>query len=53
VSNLEDGAVGLLLFLFACGPPILFWAAIIAVPTWLIWRRVRARRAATGKSSGS
>jgi hypothetical protein len=45
VSNLEAGAVGLLLFLFAYGPSILFWLAIFAIPTWLIGRRFRSRRA--------
>jgi hypothetical protein len=45
VSNLEAGAVGLLLFIFAYGPSILFWAAIFVIPAWLVWRRIRSRRA--------
>jgi Domain of unknown function (DUF4349) len=49
VSNLEVGAVGLLQFLFAYGPSILFWAAIGAIPTWLIKRRFRSRRAEVGR----
>jgi hypothetical protein len=44
VANLEAGAVGLLMFLFAYGPSILFWAAIVAIPAWLIWRRNRSHR---------
>jgi hypothetical protein len=43
LANLEDGAVTLLLFLLAFGPPILFWLAILLVPGWLLWRRFRRR----------
>lgn len=50
VSNLEAGAVGLLLFLFAYGPSLLFWASIIAIPTWLIWRRKRSHHAEAMKT---
>jgi anti-sigma factor RsiW len=44
--NLGDGVVGMLLFVFAYGPSILFWLALIGVPAWLGWRRWRRRRAA-------
>jgi Domain of unknown function (DUF4349)/Putative zinc-finger len=41
--NLQDGAVGLLVFLFAVGPSLMFWLAISLVPGWFAWRRFRAR----------
>ncbi len=41
--NLRDGAVGLLVFLFAVGPSLLFWLAILLVPGWFVWKRFRAR----------
>ena len=41
--NLRDGAVGLLVFVFAVGPSLLFWLAILLVPGWFIWKRFRAR----------
>jgi Domain of unknown function (DUF4349) len=37
--NLEDGIVSLLVFLLAYGPSMLFWLAIVGLPTWQIWRR--------------
>ena len=43
LTNVEDGAVSLLLFLLAFGPSILFWLAILLVPAWLLWRRFRRR----------
>jgi Domain of unknown function (DUF4349)/Putative zinc-finger len=43
VSNFEDGAVSLLVFMLAYGPSILFWCALILVPAFFIWRRLRAR----------
>lgn len=46
LSNVEDGAVSLLLFVLAFGPSILFWLAILLGPAWLIWRRFRPRREA-------
>jgi hypothetical protein len=42
-SNLEEGAVGLAVFLLAVGPSLLFWLAILAVPGWFIWKRFRVR----------
>jgi hypothetical protein len=44
-ANLEEGAVALVVFVFAYGPSLLFWLAILLVPGWLAWRRfvVRAR----------
>jgi Domain of unknown function (DUF4349)/Putative zinc-finger len=42
-SNLEDGAVALLVFLFAVGPSLLFWLAILLVPGWFVWKRIRRR----------
>jgi Domain of unknown function (DUF4349)/Putative zinc-finger len=42
--NLEDGVVALLVFLFAYGPSILFWCALILIPGYFVWLRVRARR---------
>jgi anti-sigma factor RsiW len=50
VSNLEEGVVGLLLFFLSYGPSIVFWLAIIAIPAWLAWRRLRSRRATEAKS---
>jgi Domain of unknown function (DUF4349)/Putative zinc-finger len=44
--NLGDGVVGMLLFVFAYGPSILFWLALIGVPAWLGWRRWRRGRQA-------
>jgi cytochrome c-type biogenesis protein CcmH/NrfF len=41
-GNLEDGAVAALVFLLAFGPSILLWLAVLALPSWLIWRRYRA-----------
>jgi hypothetical protein len=41
--NLEDGAVALAVFLFAVGPSLMFWLAILLVPGWLIWKRFRRR----------
>jgi hypothetical protein len=43
LTNVEDGAVALLLFLLAFGPSILFWLAVLLVPAWLLWRRFRRR----------
>lgn len=42
--NLGDGAVGIVLFVFAYGPSILFWLALIGLPSWFVWRRFKARR---------
>jgi hypothetical protein len=42
-TNLEDGAVALVVFLFAVGPSLLFWLAIMLVPGWFIWKRFRHR----------
>jgi anti-sigma factor RsiW len=42
-TNLRDGAVGLLVFVFAVGPSLLFWLAILLVPGWFAWKRFRAR----------
>jgi hypothetical protein len=42
-QNLRDGAVGLLVFLFAVGPSLLFWLAILLVPGWFGWKRFRDR----------
>lgn len=43
LRNLEDGVVGLLVFLFAYGPSMLFWCALFLVPGYFIWRRARSR----------
>jgi len=42
-SNLEDGAVALVVFVFAAGPSLLFWLAIFLVPGWFAWKRFRVR----------
>ena len=42
-SNLEEGAVALVVFVFAVGPSLLFWLAILLVPGWFIWKRIRVR----------
>jgi anti-sigma factor RsiW len=41
LTNFEDGAVALVVFVFAVGPSLLFWLAILLVPGWLVWRRFR------------
>jgi hypothetical protein len=43
LRNLRDGAVGLLVFLFAVGPSLLFWMAILLIPGWFVWKRFRVR----------
>lgn len=43
MHNLEDGVIGLLAFLFAYGPSILFWCALVMIPGYFVWQRVRAR----------
>jgi hypothetical protein len=42
-TNLEEGAVALVVFLFAVGPSLLFWLAILLVPGWFLWKRFRLR----------
>jgi hypothetical protein len=42
-TNLEDGAVALVVFVFAVGPSLLFWLAILLVPGWFVWKRFRVR----------
>jgi hypothetical protein len=42
-ANLDEGAVALLVFLFAVGPSLLFWLAILLVPGWFVWKRFRVR----------
>ena len=42
-TNLEDGAVALVVFGFAVGPSLLFWLAILLVPGWFVWKRFRVR----------
>jgi hypothetical protein len=42
-TNLEEGAVALLVFLFAVGPSLLFWLALLLVPGWFLWKRFRRR----------
>jgi hypothetical protein len=42
-GNAEDGAVSVLIFLLAYGPALLFWLAMLLVPSWLLWRRFRPR----------
>jgi hypothetical protein len=42
-TNLEDGAVALVVFGFAVGPSLLFWLAILLVPGWFVWKRFRNR----------
>lgn len=42
-GNLEDGVIGVLLFLLSYGPAILFWLAVLLVPGWFVWRRFRPR----------
>lgn len=39
--NLGDGIVAIVMFVFAYGPSILFWAALIGFPAWFAWRRFR------------
>ena len=42
-TNLEEGAVALLVFVFAVGPSLLFWLVILLVPGWFVWKRYRVR----------
>jgi Domain of unknown function (DUF4349)/Putative zinc-finger len=42
-GNLEDGVIGVLLFLLSYGPAILFWLTVVLVPSWFVWRRFRSR----------
>ena len=42
-GNLEDGVIGVLLFLLSYGPAIIFWLAALVVPGWFVWRRFRSR----------
>ncbi len=42
-GNLEDGAVAMLILLLEYGPAILFWLAVLMLPAWLVWRRLRGR----------
>ena len=42
-SNLEGGAVALVVFVFAVGPSLLFWLAILLVPGWFAWKRFKVR----------
>jgi anti-sigma factor RsiW len=46
VQNLQDGIVGILIFVLNYGLSILFWLGAFAIPSWLIWRRLHARSAA-------
>ena len=41
-GNLSTGFVGLITFLLAYGPSILFWSLLILTPGWFIWRKYRA-----------
>ncbi len=40
-GNWEAGAVAGLTFLLTYGPSIIFWLAIILIPSWLVWKRYR------------
>ena len=42
-TNLEEGAVALVVFVFAVGPSLLFWLAVLVVPGWFVWKRFRLR----------
>ncbi len=44
-NNLEAAIVGVLVFALDYGLAILFWLALLFVPAWLIWRKIRRRRA--------
>ena len=39
--NVADTFVALLLFFAEYGPILLFWALVLLVPAWLVWRRWR------------
>ncbi|HXX46401.1 MAG TPA: DUF4349 domain-containing protein [Candidatus Acidoferrales bacterium] len=43
-GNLEDGVIGVLLFLLDYGLSILFWSGIVGIPAWFAWRQFRLRR---------
>lgn len=38
-TNVTDSALGLMLWFAEYLPPILFWLAILGIPTWWFWRR--------------
>lgn len=40
--NLRDGLVGATLLLLAYGPATIVWLAIVLIPLWLVWRRLRS-----------
>jgi hypothetical protein len=42
-TTLEEGAVALVVFVFAVGPSLLFWLAILLVPGWFVRKRFRVR----------
>jgi len=38
LANLAGGITGAAIFVFAYGPSILFWLALLGIPAWFIWR---------------
>jgi Domain of unknown function (DUF4349)/Putative zinc-finger len=40
-----SGLIAFLLFLVAYGPSLLLWTAILFIPTWLLWKRLRRKKA--------
>jgi hypothetical protein len=44
--NVADTLLGLLLFSAEFGPILLFWALLLFIPAWLVWRRWRHATAA-------
>ena len=43
LTNVEQGAVALVVFLFTVGPSLLFGLAIFLLPAWFLWKRLRIR----------
>jgi hypothetical protein len=44
-NNLEEAIVGVLVFLLDYGLSIVFWLALLLVPSWLLWRKYRSQGA--------
>lgn len=44
--NLSDCLISIVVFVFAYGPSILLWLALVGLPAWFAWRRFRRSREA-------
>jgi anti-sigma factor RsiW len=48
--SMADGVIGAALFMVACAPSVLLWAALLFFPLRALWRRYVARRSALSRS---